>query len=114
MDRTRLLAEISAARAQPDDVLYLERWGQDYRWSLLAPGAMPAAVTQPPAEPPGPAGPGGPGNPDAWMFYSGPWPTDHPADLPEFLDELLAEMDSMCGGADRCRWPLDQPYPLRH
>jgi hypothetical protein len=27
---------------------------------------------------------------------------------------LLAEMESMCGGADRCRWPLDQPYPPGH
>ena len=30
------------------------------------------------------------------------------------LDDLIAEMDSMSGGADRCRWPLDQPYPVRH
>ena len=29
-------------------------------------------------------------------------------------EELLAEMESMCGGADRCRWPLDQPYPIQH
>jgi hypothetical protein len=48
------------------------------------------------------------------MFYSGPWPARQPDHLPEFLDELLAEMESMCGGVDRCRWPLDQPYPLRH
>ena len=27
---------------------------------------------------------------------------------------LLAELESMCGEADRCWWPLDQPYPLRH
>jgi hypothetical protein len=31
-----------------------------------------------------------------------------------FVEDLLAEMESMCGGADRCRWPLDQPYPVRH
>jgi len=24
--------------------------------------------------------------------------------------QLLAETESMLGGADRCRWPLDQPY----
>ena len=28
--------------------------------------------------------------------------------------QLLAEMESMCGGADRYRWPLDQPYPPGH
>jgi hypothetical protein len=29
-------------------------------------------------------------------------------------EDLLAEMESMCGGADRCRWPLDQPYAPGH
>jgi len=88
MDRTRLLAGITATRAQPDDVLYLERHGEDYSWCFLEPDAVPAAVARQPA---GPA-------PDAWMFYSGPWPIDRAAELPGFVDELLAEMESMCGG----------------
>jgi hypothetical protein len=103
MDRVRLLAEIATAQAKPDNVLYLERHGQDYRWRFLDASDLRAATTQ--GEEPGP---------DAWMFYSGPWPAHQRDDLAEFLDELLAEMESMCGGADRCRWPLDQPYPLRH
>jgi hypothetical protein len=104
MNRTRLLAGLTAARAGPDDVLYLERLGEDYRWRLTAPGD--AAMNPAP----------GPGEavPDAWIFYCGPWPSGGPAAMPAFVDELLAELDSMCGGADRCRWPLDQPYPLRH
>jgi hypothetical protein len=48
------------------------------------------------------------------MFYSGPWPAGTPAEMSRFAGDLLAEMESMCGGADRCRWPLDQPYPMRH
>jgi hypothetical protein len=100
MDRTQLLAEIASAQVQPDDVLYLERRGDDYAWHL----AQPDTASPPPGEP----------GPDAWMFYSGPWPQSRPDDLPVFLEDLLAEMESMCGGADRCRWPLDQPYPVRH
>ncbi|MGH3158049.1 MAG: hypothetical protein ACRDNF_15935 [Streptosporangiaceae bacterium] len=103
MNRARLLAEIATAQAKPDNVLYLERQGEDYRWRFLDPGDVREATAQ-----------GGEPGPDAWMFYSGPWPASQPDHLPEFLDELLAEMESMCGGADRCRWPLDQPYPLRH
>ena len=109
MDRTRVLAEIAAARAGPGEVLYLERLGADYRWRLVPAGALPAV--------PLPAGPGqqpGEPAPDAWMFYTGPWPEGPPAGLADFAEELLAEMESMCGGADRCRWPLDQPYPMRH
>lgn len=103
MDQARLLAEIAAAQTQPDDVLYLERQGDDYRWRLLGPGEFQAGNV-----------PQGQSELDAWIFYTGPWPTGHPDDLPAFLGELLAEMESMCGGVDRCRWPLDQPYPLRH
>ena len=103
MDRARLLAEIAAADAPPDGVLYLERLAEDYRWRFA--GAE-AAMT---------AGPQAAGSaPDAWLFYSGPWPTGSPAEMVPFVDELLAEMESMCGGSDRCRWPLDQPYPVRH
>lgn len=103
MDRARLLAEIATAQANADNVLYLERRGEDYSWRFLDAGDVRATATRT-SEP----------SPDAWMFYSGPWPAHQPDDLPKFLDDLLAEMESMCGGADRCRWPLDQPYPLRH
>lgn len=104
MNRARLLAEMAAAEPGPDDVLYLERLGRDYRWRFGASGAMPAAAVRPTSEP----------APDAWMFYSGPWPAGGPATVRRFAEDLLAEMESMCGGADRCRWPLSQPYPVRH
>jgi hypothetical protein len=104
MDRARLLAEITEAGPGPDEVVFLERRGDNYRWSRLEPGtAAGFAWEQPDGS-----------GPDAWIYYSGPWPFDRPGDLPRFLEDLLAEMESMCGGADRCRWPLDQPYPMGH
>jgi hypothetical protein len=104
MDRAQLLAEIAQECPGPEDVVYLERRGEDYRWSRLAPGDDPGQAW----------GPGSGAGPEAWIFYSGPWPADRPGAMPGFLEDLLAEMESMCGGADRCRWPLDQPYPIRH
>jgi hypothetical protein len=91
MDRVQLLAEVGAAAIGPQDVVFLGRWGDDYRWGTGIQLPLPG--------------------PDAWIFYSGPWPSGPPDDLSRFLEDLLAEMESMCGGADRCRWPLDQPYP---
>ena len=103
MDRAQLLAELTEARTEPGDVVLVQRSGADYRWRHLPPGEMPVPET---ADTPGP---------DAWIFYSGPWPAaDRPEELAPFLEDLLAEMESMCGGADRCRWPLDQPYPPGH
>jgi hypothetical protein len=104
MDRAQLLAEMAEAGPGPQEAVVVERRGHDYRWRRLELGADPdlAWGRQP--------GSGA----DAWIFYSGPWPADRPGDLPGFLEDLLAEMESMCGGADRCRWPLDQPYPVRH
>jgi hypothetical protein len=104
MDRARLLAEIAAADAPADGVLHLERLAEDYRWRFVGPDAAAMTAGLPAA---GPA-------PDAWMFYSGPWPAGPPSEVVPFVEDLLAEMESMCGGADRCRWPLDQPYPVRH
>lgn len=102
MDRARLLAEMTAAGPGPQGAVLVERRGDDYRWARLRPGQAPdLSCGQRP-------------DPDAWIFYTGPWPAQHPADLPAFLEDLLAEMESVCGGADRCRWPLDQPYPVRH
>jgi hypothetical protein len=106
MDRAQLLTEFTGARAEPGEAVFVERRGEDYRWSLLPPDEVPVLGADA-------AGDGTPG-PDAWIIYSGGWPADRPDAMAPFLDDLLAEMESMCGGADRCRWPLDQPYPPRH
>jgi hypothetical protein len=46
------------------------------------------------------------------VFVERRW-EDYPRDLVPFVEDLLAEMESMCGGADRCRWSLDEPCPPR-
>jgi hypothetical protein len=103
MDRTRLMAELASAEIGAEEIVYIDRSGEDYRWRSLEPGA----VSVPSARPDGT-------EPDAWIFYSGRWPSRGPGERDAFLDDLLAEMDSMTGGADRCRWPLDQPYQHWH
>jgi hypothetical protein len=99
-----MVAAVAASQAGAGDVVYVERRGEDYRWERLAPGAAPVLTPQQP----------GAALPDAWIFYSGPWHAAEAGDPCQFAEDLLAEMESMTGGADRCRWPLDQPYPHQH
>lgn len=101
MNRAELFGSIVAAGPDQDDIVYIERRGDDYAWRLVPAGA---------GFPEPPDGPG----PDVWMYYSGAWPLNEPARLPEFFDDLLAELESMAGGSDRCRWPLDEPWPHGH
>jgi hypothetical protein len=92
-----------AARPQPGDVVYIERRDDTYSWQLTHPGESPSTDALP-----------GDGSPEAWIYYSGVWPLDDPDRLNAFFDDLMAELESMCGPADRCRWSLDQPYPLMY
>lgn len=100
MDRVEFLAELAAADVRSGETVYLERRGGDYQWRR---GAL--ATARPARD--GPL-------PEAWMVYSGSWPDSPGDDRSCFLGDLLAELESMTGGHDRCRWPLDQPYPSRH
>jgi hypothetical protein len=101
VNRTDLLASIVAAGPGRDDLVYLERRGDAYAWH-------PVPVTEQhwdlPAE----------DRPDVWMYFQGAWPLNDPVRLRLFFDDLLDELESMAGGADRCRWPLDQPWPHTH
>ena len=90
-----------AAEPQPGELIYIERRGDDYRWTRTDPGE-PVAL------------PDSDSFPDAWMYYSGHWPLDAPDRLPAFFEDLLAELESMTGGADRCRWSPDDPWPHTH
>jgi hypothetical protein len=54
-----------------------------------------------------------PGRGYVWMSFSATWPAE-PQRLRSFLDDLLAELESMAAGADRCRWPVDEPWPHFH
>jgi len=100
MNRAELQEAIVAARPETGELIYIERRGDEYRWTRTNPGE---SVDSPEG-----------GFPDAWMYYSGRWPLDEPAELPAFFDDLLAELESMTGGADRCRWSLDDPWPHSH
>ena len=98
MTRTELVEALLAAPPDPGDVLYVERRGEEYGWRSFAPVG----------------GLGGPDAlPDVWIYSTGPRPTADPDRVASFVDDLLAEMESMMGG-DRCRWPLDEPWPDRH
>lgn len=101
MNRAQLVDDIMAARPEPGDLVYIERRGEDYNWSRTDPGGD--------VHTPEPGG-----FPDAWMYYSGKWPVDQPDQVPAFFDDLLAELESMTGGYDRCRWDPSDPWPHQH
>ncbi|MDT5255155.1 MAG: putative dimethyl sulfoxide reductase chaperone [Mycobacterium sp.] len=96
-----LFASIEANRPGRDDVVYLERRGDDYAWRIVPPGGAITPITE--------AGP----EPDAWMSFSVSWPSD-PHRLRALFDDLLAELESMVDRTDRCRWPVDEPWPHSH
>jgi hypothetical protein len=94
-------ALIEADRPGRDDVVHLERRGDEYDWWIVpVDGAtQPVRKDQP--------------EPDAWMSFSAAWPPE-PERLRAFFADLLAELESMAAGADRCRWPVDEPWPHVH
>ena len=55
------------------------------------------------------------GFPDAWVFSAAPWPVEADVEAQRaFFDDLLAEIETMVDGPDRCRWDFDDPYNRRH
>jgi hypothetical protein len=99
-----LFASIEANRPGRDDVVYLERRGDEYDWRILPTDGAPKPVRMDRPEP------------DAWMSFSAPWPVEPERLRPFclFFWDLLAELESMAAGADRCRWPVDEPWPHLH
>lgn len=101
MDREELFASIVAARPGRDDLVYVERQGDQYQWRMVPDGN---AIFDMPVS----------GRPDVWMSFSAAWPVEDPARMQAFFDDLLAELESMADTADRCRWPIDEPWPHFH
>jgi hypothetical protein len=99
MDREQLFASIVAASPDRDDVVFLERRGESYSWRLVNNGDV---IVDPEI-----------GRPDVWMSFSASWPVEG-ARMRAFFDDLLAELESMADRTDRCRWPLDEPWPHGH
>jgi hypothetical protein len=95
MTRDELFGSIVAARPGRDDLVYLERRGDSYDWRFLTAIETRSAAAAP----------------DVWMCISTAWPLDEPERLRAFFDDLLAELESMADTADRCRWPIDEPWP---
>lgn len=100
MDWDELAAEILADLPNSGELTYLARTGTAYTWCVVCDPSQPPHST--PSLPP----------PDAWIYYSGRWPGM--ADAAAFFADLREELESMIGGVDRCRWPLDQPWPHGH
>lgn len=102
MDRNELIASVLATRPSPGQMVYVERRGNEYAWHGVADAAELSGA------------PAGAGDPDAWIWFNGSWPIDAPDRLGAFVDDLLDEMESALGSSDRCRWPLDAPWPQHH
>ena len=102
MNREELFASIAATRPDREDTVYLERRGQSYDWRIASPDTVVGLITETPSD-----------HPDVWMCFSATWPRD-PTRLQAFFDDLLAELESMADHVDRCRWPLDDPWPHSH
>jgi hypothetical protein len=104
MTYAELVAELMAAHAKAGDLIYVERRGDEYRWQCIAPGANTPLALAAAAN----------SLPDAWLCYTGGWPPEGAQNRYAFIEDLLAEMESMVQSGDRCRWPLNQPWPSRH
>ena len=99
MNREELFASIVAARPDREDTVYLERRGDSYQWRVVGVDGVVA--------------PSSDDDPEVWMSLTATWP-DNPDRMREFFDDLLAELESMADGPDRCRWSLDDPWPHSH
>ena len=102
MDRGELLEAIADARPGPVDVVYVERRGEEYGCRVTGPEEDLQL--------------GGPTGefPDVWIYWTGDWPAEDAERQRELFDDLLAEMETMVSGGDRCRWSTDEPWPRAH
>ena len=99
MDRGELLSDLLGADPQPGDLVYVERRGPSYLWERANEGEMSERAD----------------GADAWIFYLWQRTLGDPDSARALLDDLLDEMESMTGSVgDRCRWPLDTPWPPAH
>ncbi len=99
MRREELFDAITADPPGEGEVLYLARRGAAYTVERIAPGTGIGSRAD---------------DPEVWIYYGGGWPTGDDEGAAATLADLLAELESMAGGDDRCRWPLDQPWPHGH
>ncbi len=96
MTRDQLSDELRALALDEGESLYIERRGEEYSWSEG--NGLEGVATLP----------------DAWMSFTGRWPAQDDEAWRAFFADLIAELESMTGDADRCRWPLDDPWSHHH
>ncbi len=99
MNRDELVAELMADLPEAGELVYIERRGDDYMWHHTDADTIVSGTD------------GGASLPDAWIYYSGPWPTQDPDRVSAFFDDMFAELGA---GEDRCRWSIDDPWPHWH
>lgn len=102
MTEDEVFDAIVATKPAPEDILFVGRHGKEFAWRMIAPGEpMTGEIDGTPL--------------DAWMFTAVPWPIEADVDdQRRFFDDLLAELETMADGPDRCRWEFDDPYGYRH
>lgn len=102
MTEEEVFDAIVATKPGPDEILFVGRSGKDYSWRVVPPGQPMAAEVDGVFL-------------DAWMFSNVAWPISEDEDRQRaFFDDLVAEMETMDAGPDRCRWEFDDPYGYRH
>lgn len=102
MTEDEVFHAIVSARPGPEEILFIGRTGKDYSWRAIPPGQPMSAEVDGVFL-------------DAWMFSTIAWPREvDEHGQRAYFDDLVAEMETMADGADRCRWELDDPYGYRH
>ncbi len=102
MTRTELVDALLAAHPEAGDAVYVERRGEDYSWRQC--GAADGFGSPNPSD----------AMPDVWIYSTGTWPQGDVQQVTAYVEDLLAEMESMAGGPDRCRWDANDPWPHLH
>ncbi len=89
LTREELFPEILFICPGDNDIVYIERRGEDYAWSRTRFNIPVLPIVAP----------GSSTLPDAWIYYSGRWPSkDEDIDTWRvFFDDLLAEMELVAG-----------------
>ena len=102
MTEEEVFEAIVATKPGPEEILFVGRSGKEYAWRFIPPGEPMSAEIDGVFL-------------DAWMFSTVAWPTEADEEVQHaFFDDLVAEMETMADGADRCRWEFDDPYGYRH
>ena len=102
MTEEEVFEAIVAAKPGPEEILFIGRTGKEYSWRSVPPGEPMSTEVDGVFL-------------DAWMFGTIAWPVEADEETQRaFFVDLVAEMETMADGPDRCRWEFDDPYGYRH